>query len=162
MERLSAGSYRAWRVTIEPALRGEGESSVPCGECTACCRSSQFVFVGADEHDALTHIPKALRFPAPRHPGAFVMGYDKDGRCPMLGDDGCTIYEHRPMTCRTYDCRVFAATGVTPDQPLIAAQVARWEFDGAIDPVARVHDDTDAPALHRALEALRDEGTTLA
>jgi hypothetical protein len=49
----------------------------------------------------------------------------------MLHDGACSIYEHRPRTCRTYDCRVFAATGTVPDvasQPAIAAQVARWRF----------------------------------
>ena len=100
----------------------------------------------------------ALLFAAPRQPGSFVMGYDEHGRCPMLGDHGCTIYEHRPRTCRTYDCRVFAATGITPDQPFIAEQVARWQFDDFDAPAAP---PADEPALHRALEALRGDGTTL-
>ena len=30
----------------------------------------------------------------------------------MLIDNQCSIYEHRPRTCRTYDCRVFAAAGL--------------------------------------------------
>ena len=25
----------------------------------------------------------------------------------MLVDDACSIYEHRPRACRTYDCRIF-------------------------------------------------------
>ena len=28
---------------------------------------------------------------------------------------GCSIYDHRPRTCRTFDCRVFAAAGVAVD-----------------------------------------------
>jgi hypothetical protein len=29
-----------------------------------------------------------------------------NGRCVCMNDDhGCTIYEHRPGACRTYDCR---------------------------------------------------------
>jgi Fe-S-cluster containining protein len=29
-----------------------------------------------------------------------------DGACVHLGEDGrCTVYEHRPTVCRTYDCR---------------------------------------------------------
>jgi Fe-S-cluster containining protein len=61
-----------------------------------------------------------------------VLGYDEQGRCPMLGERGCTIYEDRPRTCRTYDCRVFAAAGTTPvddGKNLIAVQVRRWRFD---------------------------------
>ena len=56
------------------------------------------------------------------------MGYDQDGRCPMLRDGACSIYADRPATCRIYDCRVFAATGVTPDRVEIASRVNRWAF----------------------------------
>ena len=59
------------------------------------------------------------------------MGYDEQGRCPMLAEHGCSIYEHRPRTCRTYDCRVFPATGLEPDEgkERIAERAAEWEFD---------------------------------
>jgi uncharacterized protein len=59
------------------------------------------------------------------------MGYDENGHCPMLVDGACSIYEHRPRTCRTYDCRVFAASGLELDDPAksaISDQVSRWEF----------------------------------
>jgi hypothetical protein len=55
----------------------------------------------------------------------------------MLRDGACSIYEHRPRTCRAYDCRVLAVAGVDPgpSKPAIARRVARWEFtyDGAED-----------------------------
>jgi len=50
----------------------------------------------------------------------------------MLVDDECSIYECRPQTCRSYDCRVFAATGVPVDrqtQAEIADRVRAWVFD---------------------------------
>lgn len=56
-----------------------------------------------------------------------LLGYDASGRCPLLVDDRCSIYEDRPRTCRTYDCRVFVAAGVEPDKPRIAARVRSWE-----------------------------------
>ena len=34
-----------------------------------------------------------------------------DGACVHLGDGGCSIYEHRPATCRRYDCRIFSLFG---------------------------------------------------
>ncbi|HKY16538.1 MAG TPA: hypothetical protein VJM33_16545, partial [Microthrixaceae bacterium] len=74
--------------------------------------------------------------PAPGLPrGHVLLGYDEEGRCPMLVDGRCSIYAHRPRTCRTYDCRIFPAAGVEPDpdQPAIAAQVARWRFDHPSD-----------------------------
>ena len=68
-----------------------------------------------DRADALAHIPKQLLFPAPQQPDELVMGYDERGHCPMLVDDRCSIYDHRPQACRTYDCRVLAATGLVLD-----------------------------------------------
>ena len=118
-------------VEIEGALAGDRAADVPCGTCTACCTSAQFVHIGPDEAGTLAHIPSALLFPAPQMPqGHVLLGYDERGHCPMLVDGRCSIYEHRPRTCRTYDCRVFAAAGIEPDQPLIAERARRWRFGG--------------------------------
>ena len=133
MSDLAAGDFASWLVEVSEAIDGSGETDVPCGTCVACCSSSQFVHIAPEERDALAHIPKALLFPAPRMPrGHVLMGYDEHGRCPMLRADGCSIYEHRPRTCRTYDCRVFPAAGVLPEEPektMIAERAARWQFD---------------------------------
>lgn len=59
------------------------------------------------------------------------MGYGDQGQCPMLVDGECSIYEYRPQTCRDYDCRIFAATGLAVDernQPEIARRVGAWRF----------------------------------
>lgn len=126
---VAAGAFTVWLGTIGPALRGEGESDVPCGSCTGCCTSSQFVLVTPDDTAARSVIPAELLFPAPFRPGSHLLPYDARGRCPMLGERGCTIYAERPMTCRTYDCRVFPAAGVDADKPAIAERARRWEFD---------------------------------
>jgi Fe-S-cluster containining protein len=61
------------------------------------------------------------------HDGELVLQQRADGGCVHLGDRGCTIHEHRPAVCRSFDCRAFAAMGLaeycdpnhkTPD----------WEF----------------------------------
>jgi Fe-S-cluster containining protein len=153
----AAGRFSEWL----DALLGGDEMAVPCDGCTACCTSSQFVHIEPDETETLARIPPVLRFPAPGLPkGHVVLGYDEHGRCPMLVEGACSIYEHRPRTCRTYDCRVFAATGVEPDatQPAIAARVHEWRFE--IDDEARwdaVHAAVidDGLPLARALRALR-------
>lgn len=139
---LPAGRFTTWLGEIGRALRGEAGSDVPCGSCTACCEASQFVHVRPDETDTLAHIPAELLFPAPGLPsGHLLMGYDEQGRCPMLVDGRCSIYAHRPSTCRTYDCRVFAAAGIVDDDPArvrIARQARRWSFDEPTpDDVAR-------------------------
>lgn len=136
---LPAGRFSEWLDGMERALAGVGESEVPCGGCTACCTSSQFVHIGPDELRALAAIPSELLFPAPRMPrGHVLLGYDERGHCPMLVDDECSIYEHRPRTCRTYDCRVFPAAGIDVDdaaQAAIGRRAQRWRFElpGEID-----------------------------
>lgn len=161
---LHAGEFGAWLLEVQAAIRGEGATDVACGTCVACCSSSQFIHIAPDETDALAHIPKVLLFPAPRAPrGHVLMGYDEHGRCPMLRDDGCSIYEHRPRTCRTYDCRVFPAAGVLPDEPekaAIAATAARWEFDHATDEARVLHAAVQAAASFIRLQAdeLGDDG----
>ena len=129
---LAAGDFSSWVVAMQGAIRGEHGAEVPCDGCTACCTSSQFIHIGPDETDTLSHIPAELLFPAPRLPrGHVVLGYDGRGHCPMLSDGRCSIYEHRPRTCRTYDCRIFPATGVEVDngpKAQIARQARRWRF----------------------------------
>ncbi|HEY7628232.1 MAG TPA: YkgJ family cysteine cluster protein, partial [Ilumatobacteraceae bacterium] len=143
---LPAGGFSVWIGHMLGALRDEHPADVPCGTCTACCRSSQFVHIAPDELDTLVHVPAELLFPAPGLPrGHVVLGYDDRGHCPMLVDDRCSIYAHRPRTCRTYDCRVFAAAGVDPDdKPLIAERSRHWEFE---------HEDPAATARHAAVRA---------
>jgi len=131
---LDAGDLSAWMAGMGAALRGERAADVPCGTCTACCTSSQFVHIGPDETDTLAHVPAALLFPAPRLPrGHMLLGYDERGHCPMLVDGRCSIYEHRPRTCRTYDCRIFPAAGLDAaddgdSKALIAQRARRWRF----------------------------------
>jgi uncharacterized protein len=130
---LPAGAFSAWLAAMQEALRGDSGSEVACGDCTACCTSSQFVHIGPDETRTLARIPAGLVFRAPRMPeGHVVLGYDEYGHCPMLVDGACSIYEDRPRTCRTYDCRIFAATGVEvadPRKSAIARRVRRWRFE---------------------------------
>jgi uncharacterized protein len=144
-ETLPAGDFGSWLDAMQSALRGDADAAVPCGGCTACCTSSQFVQIGADETETVAHIPKALLFPAPGRPkGHLVLGYDERGHCPMLVDGRCSIYEHRPRTCRAYDCRIFTATGLDvdaedPHKEAIAHRARRWRFTFPTDDDRRRH-----------------------
>jgi Fe-S-cluster containining protein len=146
---LPAGDFGAWLAGTRAAARGAADAVVPCDGCTACCTSSQFVHIGPDEVDTLAHVPPELLVPAPgRPPGHVVLGYDDRGHCPMLRDGRCSIYDHRPRTCRTYDCRVFAATGIHDDEGTkveITRRVRRWRFD-----VTGVDDATRLAAVRAA------------
>ena len=126
---LLAGRFSAWlRRTLIAHVEDSG-ADVPCGECIACCRSSYFIHIGPEETQTVARIPGELLFPAAGLPkGNVVLGYDEHGRCPMLIDAKCSIYEHRPLTCRTYDCRVFAAAGIAADRAEITQRARRWKF----------------------------------
>ncbi len=151
--RLAAGDFSTWLDGVQAALRGEATAAVPCGTCTACCTSSQFVHIGPDETDTLAHIPAGLLFPAPRLPRGHVLpGYDERGHCPMLVDGRCSIYAHRPRTCRTYDCRVFPAAAIDADEdkPQIARRARRWRFDHPTEADRAEHAAVRAAAAHLA------------
>ena len=156
---LAAGDFSSWMTEVQGAIRGERVADVPCGGCTACCTSSQFVHIGPDETDTLAHIPPALLFPAPRLPrGHQLLGYDEQGHCPMLVAGRCSIYEHRPRTCRTYDCRVFPAADVVVDEADkagIAQQVSRWRFSHPTAADRAQHDAVRAAATFLADRADR-------
>jgi uncharacterized protein len=91
-----------------------------------------FIHIKPEETQTIRRIPRALLFPAPGLPqGHVLMGCSDKGHCPMLVDNECSIYEYRPQTCRDYDCRVFAATGIPVDertQAEIALRVKAWVF----------------------------------
>jgi Fe-S-cluster containining protein len=153
---LDAGRFTVWLSDMQAALRGERDADVPCDGCTACCTSSMFIHIEPDELDTLAHIPKELLFRAPQRPhGQVVLGHDERGHCPMLVENRCSIYEHRPRTCRTYDCRVFAATGLDAAdgderKSAIAQRVERWRFDHRAEP-----DRADAAAVRDAAVTIR-------
>lgn len=156
-QELAAGDFSSWISEMRAALRGERGAVVPCGSCTACCTSSQFVHIGPDETDTLSHIPPELLFPAPGRPnGHVLLGYDERGHCPMLADNKCTIYEHRPRTCRVYDCRIFPAAGVAidgDDKVEIARQVRRWRFTHPNEADRQRHEAVRAAASYIAQHA---------
>ncbi len=143
--KLPAIPFSSWLRQMEDALAERQATDVPCGSCTACCRTSHFVHVRAEERRTLRRVPRQLLFPAPGlPPGTMVLGYDETGCCPLLVCSRCSIYEDRPIACRTYDCRVYAAAEVPADRPAIAERVAHWRFG---------HPTTDDRRLHDAVRA---------
>lgn len=148
---VDAGPFGVWLRDFADALAGEADADVACGTCTGCCTSSQFIAIGPDETETLRRVPRALQFPAPGRPkGHVLLGYDEHGHCPMLVDGACTIYEHRPRTCRTYDCRVFPAAGLEPDDDTKAAiteRVRQWRFSHPAADDRTRHDAVRAAAV---------------
>ena len=128
--KLAAGNFSPWLAETRAAISGKGSANVPCGTCTACCRTHN-ILIAADETETLAHVASTLQIPASRMPhGDLLMMHEESGDCPMLVDERCSIYEHRPRMCRTYDCRVFPASGLAAgeDKPVIDEQAQRWSF----------------------------------
>ena len=142
-----AGELLAWLGQLDVSRHDGRGMDVPCDGCTACCRSRQFIHVEPDETAAIARIPRRLLVQAPGLPrGHLLLGYDQRGHCPMLVDDRCSIYEHRPRACRAYDCRIYAAAGVDPgdDKPEVAQRVREWRFS---------HSGTESRAAGEAIRA---------
>lgn len=79
---------------------GTASSSVPCGTCTLCCHGK--VFLSADEDAAHLNVVVDARMDGKRLRRLVTKA---DGECGHLQDGRCTVYEHRPRICRTFDCR---------------------------------------------------------
>ena len=128
---LPAGDFSDWLQRMRHALASDGGMDVACGECRGCCVSSYYVKIRAHETVAMKRIGEGnLEACPPREPGSRLLGFREDGHCRMLVDGNCSIYEDRPETCRSYDCRVYAAAEMDagPDKPVINRRVARWRF----------------------------------
>lgn len=130
--RIPAGDFSAWLADALRSMITREGTDVACGDCVGCCSSSYFIHLEPDDVDARARIPETLLFQAPGMPEWHsLMGFDSKGTCPMLRKRLCTIYEHRPRTCRIYDCRIFAAAGILAgedDKLVINQRIALWEF----------------------------------
>ncbi len=151
---IPAGNFSEWLQNTLSSQTKDG-SDVPCGSCTACCTSSQFIHIRPDEVQTLKQIPKTLLFPAPMLPqGHVLMGYNEQGHCPMFIEGKCSIYVNRPQTCRIYDCRIFAATQIELDneaQISIRDQARRWKFQ-----YPNLADQATQSAVHAAARFLTE------
>lgn len=86
-------------------LHPHGQTEVRCNGCTECCRSNQGLFLHPDQGDKVeTYQHRVLK---DRETGnlLFLLATDEKGQCVYLGDAGCTIYDRRPLLCRSFDCR---------------------------------------------------------
>ena len=146
---LPAGEFSTWLSAMRRALAGGRGMDVACGSCVGCCTSSYFIKVRPHETETLKHIPAESRSIAAGEPqGTWIMGYDAQGHCPMFAGGGCSIYPHRPDTCRIYDCRIFTAAGMNAGagRSTINERIAHWRFEYASDDARREHRAVTAAA----------------
>lgn len=133
----------------------EDGTEVDCNGCAACCSSFQFIHIRPEETRTLEQIPNGMLAEAPGLPQNMVIGYDRQGVCPMLTGGKCSIYEVRPSTCLNYDCRVFAAAGITPgDGDKITERVKLWRFS-----FPAVRDREEHLAVQAAARFIREKAS---
>jgi len=149
-QNIDAGDFGAWLEKVQVSFLGTEGTVVPCGACRGCCTSSQFIHVRPRDTRTLAAIPKNLLVKAPgMTDGNMVLGFSADGSCPILLNGTCSIYEHRPQTCRDYDCRVFAAAGLDAggqEKERINARVRAWRFTYSTERDLAAHDAVKAAA----------------
>lgn len=135
-DHLPAGCFSEWLLAMRRSLAGDGGMEVACGDCRGCCTSSYYVKVRARETQAMARIGEQhLEAGPPGDPGSRLLGFQPNGHCRMLVARECTIYSDRPETCRSYDCRVFAAARMDAGEGKseINQRVARWRFSYATE-----------------------------
>ncbi|MEI6420609.1 MAG: YkgJ family cysteine cluster protein [Lentisphaerota bacterium] len=103
-------NYKIININLTSVTSDEPVESVPCGSCTLCC--SQLAPHLTPEEVASGLYPLSLIQPteeqrkANPEVGPIVTLYrKKEGGCGMLIDNKCSIYDHRPNSCRQFDCR---------------------------------------------------------
>ncbi len=147
-----------WLAEFRASLKSDVGTNVPCGDCDGCCVSSYSILVRPTDKQAIAAIPPDLLVDVPTlKAGIKAMGYLPNGKCPMLSGSKCSIYDQRPQTCRDYDCRIFAAAGITAggaDKVVINRRVHAWRFSYPAEADRQAHDAVQAAAAfiqkHRA------------
>jgi len=145
-----AGAFNDWLAQARATLLGDAGSDVPCGDCVGCCVSSYYIPLRTQDHAARERIPAEFVVHAAGQPQSHaMMGYRDDGTCPMLHAGQCSIYAHRPQTCRDYDCRIFAAAGIEAGsgKDVINKRVREWRFDYPTDADRTAHEAVLAASM---------------
>jgi Fe-S-cluster containining protein len=81
------------------------ETIVPCRGCTACCRDNPGIFLHPDEGDDIGSYEAVADDNPVTGDTTHRLAVKENGDCVYLGPQGCTIYDRRPVICRTFDCR---------------------------------------------------------
>lgn len=114
---------------------------VPCGDCSACCTESLVVLnpSNGDNPNILT-----------RHQvvgPALVLDRDANGVCVYLEDGRCSVWAHRPLVCRAFDCRGLYRSKTRAERRRMVknGEIQQAVFDAA---KARLHTlDDESPHL---------------
>jgi Fe-S-cluster containining protein len=104
--------------TVKPATAAKGQTEekiwnnrkaiyVPCGSCSACCYGHQVPIKPEQGDNIMDYIGGIVRAKDPNNPWTWILARKESGACHYLEEQTgkCTIYDKRPVVCRTFDCR---------------------------------------------------------
>lgn len=102
--------YRIININLTSSISSEPIQEVPCGSCTLCCQVLSPYLTPEEVASGLYPIsliqPSAAQLFDNPEIGPIVALYRKpEGGCSMFVDGKCSIYDHRPLACRQFDCR---------------------------------------------------------
>ncbi len=78
---------------------------MPCNKCTECCKTNQGLFLHPEQGDEVDSYRHWVLTDEATGTIAWMLATEANGQCVYLGPSGCTIYNRRPLICRTFDCR---------------------------------------------------------
>ncbi len=81
------------------------KTDVPCNGCTECCKSGQGLFLHPEHGDVIESYRHRVITDQTTGNPVFLLATETNGHCVYLGPFGCTIYDRRPLLCRSFDCR---------------------------------------------------------
>jgi hypothetical protein len=91
-------------------MMGATTANVPCNGCTSCCWHPNVDLRPDEMTSELQAILKPVWSETFR---GHVIPKRADGGCIHLTPEGgCGVYEHRPLACRAFDCRMYSAVGM--------------------------------------------------
>ncbi len=97
-------------VNLTSIASEQPNSDVPCGTCVLCCQILSPYLTPEELNSGL--YPISLVMPSndvlamdPDAGPVVTIFKNPDGGCSLFKDGSCSIYDHRPLACRQFDCR---------------------------------------------------------
>lgn len=75
---------------------------VPCGTCQLCCKMMTPILPERGDNAAL--YDTAMCYTPGKQP-YLILNRQANGDCIYLDANGCSIWDHAPWVCRSFDCR---------------------------------------------------------
>ncbi len=108
----------AAKQAIDP---GAGfEAKTPCNGCKLCCHALVILTLHDDPS-----LYETREVEVGTTNGARALIRKPGGACLYLGPEGCTIYDKRPVICRTFDCAGFVKRNKKSLRRMIAEGIVK-------------------------------------